>query len=225
MKRKISNRHNLLVYSRLGQRLRTMPFLIVIFGLILLFLGWLPTQSAVQGINVELLEALWSGRVFLIIAILSSLALFILTIIIGRGSYVEVRAVTLHIQAGLLAINISYKRIRQIRLGQLAAQHPEDTLRGSDWGLVESLFDQPCTVIDITSWPWPGKKWLQKLWSKFMFTRDGNNLLFVVKDAMVLNQQIDGRIAALQANAKKGQYIDPLARAIQTERKQRGQRR
>ncbi|MBN1310875.1 MAG: hypothetical protein JXB30_05585 [Anaerolineae bacterium] len=225
MKKKRSTRHNLLVYSRLGQRLRTAPFLIVIFGSILLFMGWLPNHSSVQGINVELLKTLWEGRILLIVVILCSLALFVLTIIIGRGSYVQVRAVTLHIRAGLLAVNISYKRIRQIRLGQLAAQHPEETLRGSDWALIEPLLGQPCTVVDISSWPWPGKKWLHKLWSKFMFTHDGNSLLFVVKDAMVLNQQIDGRLAALQSSAKKGRYVDPLARAIQAERKQRGQRR
>jgi hypothetical protein len=161
----------------------------------------------------------------LMTVILCSLALFVLTIVIGRGSYVQVRAVTLHIRAGLLAINISYKRIRQIRLGQLSAQHPEETLKGNDWALIEPLLGHSCTVIDISSWPWPGKKWLRRLWSKFMFTHDGNSLMFVVKDAMVLNQQIDGRIAALQASAKKGKYIDPLARAIQTERKQRGRRR
>ncbi|MBN1428323.1 MAG: hypothetical protein JXB07_08055 [Anaerolineae bacterium] len=223
-KKKISNRHNLLVYARVGQRLRTMPFLIMIFGLILLFLSWLPTQSTVQGINENILKSLWDGRILLVIVVVSCLLLFLLTIIIGRGSCVEVRAVTLHIRAGLLAINISYKRIRQIRLGQFAAQHTEDTLRGRDWNLVEALYDQPCTVVDVTSWPWPGKKVLHKLWSKFMFTRDGDSLLFVVKDAMILNQQIDGRIAALQANAKKGQYLDPLARAIRTEQKQRGRK-
>jgi hypothetical protein len=224
MAKKTSIRHRLLIYSRLGQRLRTAPFLIAIFGVILLILGWLESQSAIQGVNLELLEMLWASRLLLVAVIMCSLALFVLTIIIGRGSYVVVHPRTLHIRAGLLALNISYKRIRQIRLGQLGAQHPEDTLRGSDWGLVEPFWGQPCTLIDLTSWPWPGQKMIRRLWSKFMFDRGGNSLMFVVKEAMVLNQQIDGRIAALQSSAKKSQYVDPLERAIQMERKQRGKR-
>lgn len=220
-KKRASTRHRLLLYVRLGQRLRTAPFLIMIFGLALLFLGWLESQSAIQGVNLELLSMLWSGRLLLIAIILCSLAIFVLAIIIGRGSYVDVRPVTLHVRAGLLALNISYKRIQQIRLGQLGVQHPEDTLRGGDWALIEPFWGEPCTLLDLRNWPWPGKKMTQRLWSKFMFTRDGNSLLLIVKEAMVLNQQIDGRIAALQTSAKQSQYVDPIERAVRMERKQR----
>jgi hypothetical protein len=223
MKKKITNRHQLLIYARMAQRLRTAPFLIIIFGSLLLFLGWLSNNQMVQGINTGLLDVLWQGRIFIIIMLGCSLALFILTIIIGN-SYVEVRSVTLRVRAGLLALNISYKRIKQIRLGQLAVQHPEETLRASDWSLAEPFLSESCTLVDITSWPWPGRKWLHRLWSKLMFSRDGDSLLLVVREAMILNQQIDGRIAALQSNAKKSQYVDPLARAIQMERKQRQRR-
>lgn len=221
MAKKASTRHRLLLYAHLGQRLRTAPFLIMIFGVILLFLGWLESQSAIQGVNLDLLRMLWAGQVLLITIILCSLAIFVLAIIIGHGSYVDVRPVTLHIRAGLLTLNISYKRIRQIRLGQLGVQHPEDSLRGGDWALVESFWGEPCTLVDLISWPWPGKEMTRRLWSKFMFTRDGNSLMFIVKDAMVLNQQIDGRIAALQVSAKRSRYVDPLERAVQMERKQR----
>lgn len=221
MAKKASKRHRLLIYARLGQRLRTVPFLITIFGALLLVLGWLESQKAIQGVNLDLLSMLWSGRVLLIAIILCSMAIFVLAIIIGQGSYVEVRSRTLHVQAGLLALNISYKRITQIRLGQLGAQHPEETLRGSDWALVEPFWGQPCSLVDLRDWPWPGKKMVQRFWSKFMFTHDGNSLMFIVKDAMVLNQQIDGRLATFQSNARRAQYIDPIERAVQMERKQR----
>lgn len=221
MAQKASTKHRLLIYSRLGQQLRTAPFLITIFGVGLLFLGWLESQGAIQGVNSELLRMLWAGRLLLIAIILCSLAIFVLAIIIGQGSHVDVRPRTLHIQAGLLPVNISYKRIKQIRLGQLGAQHPEDTLRGGDWSLVEPFWGQPCTLVDLNSWPPPGHKTIRRFWSKFMFNHDGNSLMFVVKDAMMLNQQIDGRLAAFQSSAKKSQYLDPLERAIQMERKQR----
>lgn len=221
MAKRASTRHRLLLYARLGQQLRTAPFLITIFGVVLLFLGWLESQGAIQGVNLELLRMLWAGRVLLIAIIVCSLAIFVLAIIIGRGSYVDVRPVTLHVQAGLLALNISYKRIKQIRLGQVGVQHPEESLKGSDWGLIEPFWGEACSVVDLRNWPWPGKKMTQRLWSKFMFTRDGNSLMFIVRDAMVLNQQIDGRLAALQVSAKQSQYVDPLERAVRMERKQR----
>jgi hypothetical protein len=225
MAKKTLTKHRLLIYSRLGQQLRTAPFLITIFATGLLFLGWLESQGAIQGVNLDLVRMLWAGRVLLIAIILCSLAIFVLAIIIGQTSHVEVRPRTLHIHAGLLAINISYKRIKQIRLGQLGAQHPEETLRGGDWSLVEPFWGQPCTLVDLLSWPPPGHKAIRRFWSKFMFTHDGSSLMFVVKDTMILNQQLDGRISAFQSSANKGRYLDPIERAIQTERKQRKGRR
>jgi hypothetical protein len=51
-----------------------------------------------------------------------------------------------------------------------------------------------------------------------MFNGDGSGLMFIVRDAMVLNQQIDSRVTLLQAQGKKSQYLDPLERAVQSQK-------
>jgi hypothetical protein len=64
---------------------------------------------------------------------------------------------------------------------------------------------------------------LKRLWSKFMFTADGGSLLLLVRDAMVLNQQIDSARAAYHARLSKQSrgYKDPIERAVEAARKQR----
>ena len=49
-----------------------------------------------------------------------------------------------------------------------------------------------------------------------MFTGDGESLMLVVSDPMVLNQQIDSFISARQARLKGAtKYVDPIERAAQ----------
>jgi len=217
--RRSIKQHRLLVYQRIGNRMRSAPFLIGGLSLILFALGWMSTQDFMQGVDTGLLRIIWRNNVYLIIILFVCGVIFVYGMAIGALSYVEARARSLHIQAGLMAINISYRRIKQIRLSQVGVQYPADTLRGSDADLLDPLLGLPCTVVDLRSWPWPGFDWLKRLWSRFMFSSSGTALMLVVTDAMVLNQQIDGRVAVLQAQSKQSQYLDPLERAVQQQKK------
>ncbi len=210
-------RHRLLIYHRIGQRRRILPLFIALAGLALYALGWMGSRNILSGGSREMLGLLWSSRGALLLMVVASLALYLLMIVVSRTSFVEARPKVLHVRAGLVPVDISYGRIRQIRLVQLGVQHPLETLKGAERALIEPLVGLTCTAVDLESVPWPfTKQSLRWVWNKFMFTAEGASLLFVVQDAMVLNQQIDSHLAARQARLKGGdRYLDPIERAAQ----------
>ena len=219
--RKAAKRHPLLVYQRIGNRMRTAPFMLAGISLILYGLGWLSTQDFMSKADTSLLQLLWTNQIYLIIIIFVCAAVFIYGLIVGGMSYVEARPKSLRIQAGLFAINISYARIRQIRLSQVSTIYPDGTVRGSDADLIDPLLDMSCSLIDMGSWPPPGHNTLRRLWSRFLFSPEGDSLMLVVPDAMAFNQQIDSRMGVRSRQAQQGQYLDPLERAIQAQKKVR----
>ncbi len=212
--RKAPTRHRLLVYQRVSQRLRTLPLLTAFLGLILLGLSVLGKMITLEGADTSMLELLASRQPIIVVLIVACALLYIFAVFLGANSYVEARPKMLHIQTGLLAINISYRRIRQIRLSQVSIQYPEEKLRGNDRRIAEVLSSVPCSIVDLKSWPWPGYNGLKLLWTKFMFSGDGSSVMVVVRDAMVFNQQVDGRLAEIQLRQKEeqAQYLDPLQR-------------
>lgn len=213
--RRSTKRHRLLIYYRLGQRMRTAPFLIAIFTLVLVGIGWLGDQGILTGGNQVLVARLWEGRLLLYVIIGASVLLYLLSLHISHGSYVEARPKTLRVRGGLVTVDISYARIQQIRLVQFGMQFPLENLKGSDAALVEPFEGNTCSAVDLRSLPRPfTPRLLKRMWSKFMFTANRRSLMFVVDDPMVLNQQIDGYIANRQARIQqKTKYIDPIERA------------
>lgn len=216
-RKKPPRRHRLLVYYRLGQRWRTMPLLTALLGGALVGLGWLASRSVLVTGDAGLLGMLWEKRPLLFILITTCLLLYALLLIIARNSYVEARPGALHVHAGLAPLDISYGRIRQIRLVQVGVQFPPDTLKAGERALLAPLLEKPCTAVDLRSWP---RQPLRKLWHRRMFTADGSSLLFIVDDPMLLNQQIDGAMATRQARRKRTGYKDPIERADEMARKQ-----
>jgi len=225
--RRSVKRHRLLIYHEIGQRMRVTPLLIVVFTFLLLGIGWLADREILAGEATGIAQRLWDGRVLLYVMIGASALLYLLAIYISRTSYVEARPKTLRIKAGLVPVDVSYARIRQIRLVQLGVQYPEKKLKSRDLALVDHLLGNTCTAVDLRSLPWPFTPGLLKrLWSKFMFTADGGSLMFVVADSMVLNQQIDSKISDRQARVNKtDQYLDPIARAAKEQASSKGKRK
>jgi len=222
--RKPQTRHPLLVYQQISRRLRSLPLMLVFVGALLLVLSILGKIITLQGVDTSMLDLLASGQPLIVVIITASALLYIFAVFMGRNSYIETRPKMLHIQTGLLAVNISYRRIRQIRLSQVSVLYPEKTARGNDRQIIEELGGLPCSLVDLASWPsFPGHKGLKLLWSKLMFTSDGDSLMIVVRDAMVFNQQLDGRMSGLQQAKKQEQsrYLDPLQRATQAQKGKR----
>lgn len=221
-KKKVPTRHRLLVYYRLGQRWRTAPLFTALVGLVLYALGWLAEQSIIQSGDTFILTQLYQGRVFIIALIAFSLLLYILTIVFSRISFVEARSKVLRVQAGFVPLNISYGRIKQTRLTQLAAQYPLDNLRGASYALLEPFAGYSCSAVDMASYPMD-RKLLERLWNRFMFNKEGTGLLFVVDDAITLNQQIDHyrQKRAERVAGRAQRYTDPIER-VAGKKKTRG---
>ncbi len=210
-------RHRLLIYHEIGQRMRVTPLLIVAFTFVLLGIGWLADHEVIGGVSGGFAQRLWDSRNLLYVMIGASVLLYLFAIYISRTSYVEARPKTLRIKAGLVPVDVSYARVRQIRLVQLGVQYPEKKLKHREVALLDPFMGNTCTAVDLRALPWPfSPALLKRLWNKFMFTADGGSLMFVVADAMVLNQQIDGKISDRQARIKKkDRYLDPIARAAE----------
>jgi len=217
--RRAIKRHRLLIYEQIGSRMRTVPFMLAGITLILYGLGWLSTQDFMQVGDTSMLQIIWKNQLYLFVILFVCVAIYLYGFLTSKLSYIEARSKSLRIQAGLLAINMSYRRIKQIRLGQVGTQFPQGMLRGADADLIDPLLGVSCTLVDLKSWPSPGYGWLRRLWSRFMFSGDLVSLMLVVPDAMALNQQIDSRIAVLQASSSQSHYLDPLERAVQAQKK------
>lgn len=213
-RRRDPRRHRLLIYYRLGQRLRVAPLLIAAFSAALYAIGWLYERGAFEVGNPMLLRALWANRVLILALIGYSLLLYVLSVLIARVSFVEARRKALRVRAGLVPIDISYGRIRQIRLARFSNLYPPEALKRRERARLRSFADMTCTVIDLQSWP---RLPLRRLWDRLMFTRDGASLLFIVEQPMLLNQQIDAAMTQRHARLTQEQrvYKDPIDRAMQ----------
>lgn len=213
------NRHRLLVYHELGQRLRTPPLLIALMGLMLLGIGWLGSNNILAA-NNPLLNSIWDRRIFIYIMIIVSGGLYIFTIFMGRRSFVEVTPRALRVQGGLVRMDFSYRRIRSLRLVNIESQYPVRQLKSRDYALIEPFLKYTCVGIDLKSWPWPGERWLRQLWIKFLFLgQKSTGLLFIVEEAMILNTQITAAQQRSLEASKKQTYSDPIDRAFEGRRK------
>lgn len=219
MGKKQKRRHRLLVSYRIGQRWRAMPLLSAVMAAVLYGLAWLHAYGLMQSGNAVLLDRVWQERSLVLALIGFCLLIYLLIMVIARGSYVEVRPLALRVKAGLLPLDISYARVRSVKLGQVGAHFPAETLSSRDYALLAPLLHLPCTVVELKSWP---QEPVRRLWPKFMFTPDGSGLVFVVEDAMLLNRQIDAVQTARYAKVRRhGQYKDPIERAVEAQRRGR----
>ncbi len=223
---KKAGRQSLLIYQRLGQRMRTLPLLVVFASFALLAIGWLGSAGVFTGGNLPLIEKVWSGQRYIYVLIVLCVGIYFFSIIISRNSYVHPRPKALHIQAGIFSLDISYKRIKSLHTVDLKSQHNLDKFRGSDWAIIAPFEGMVYTRLDMASWPRPGERTLRRLWHKFMFSEKGDGLLLIVEKPMILNQQIDAcKTARYSRLSKQAQgYVDPIERAFQAEKKSRDRR-
>lgn len=203
-------RHRLLLYHRLGQRWRISPLLTAALGALLYLVSWLTYRGAIQIGNVDMLLIMYQNRMMFYGLIGFCLLLYIITIRISLTSYVEVRPKALRIRAGMTTQDISYGRVSKTRLVTITSEYPLDKMRRRDQALLEPLMGYSCSAIDLNSWP---KQPIRRLWHKYMFTPKQSSLLFIVKDAMMLNQQIDTAVNRRRERISKPVevYRDPMS--------------
>lgn len=211
-KRAPSKHHRLIIYQRLARQRRTLPMLLMLFAVLMYALGWLWHRGLLDTGNTDLLAQLWDRRAYVLGLIGVSAIIYFIFVLSARDSAVTVRPRALRVRIGLMPLDISYGRINQIRLVNIGSQYPPSRLSRKEQKLLAPLQKQPATAIDLRSWPKPP---IRRLWHRLMFTPDQEGLLLIVKDPMVLNQQIDGAMAARQARLNKSKsYKDPVERAF-----------
>lgn len=210
-------RHRLLVYYRISRRWLAMPLLTALILVGIYAMAWLNAYGRFEGGDQMMLARLWADRTRLLALIGLLLLLYALIAYIGRSSYVEARPRALRVKAGLLPLNISYARIKGVKLGQVGMHYRADELSNRDYALLAPMLHLPCTIVEMKSWP---KEPIRRLWHKFLFTRGGDGLLFIVEDAMLLNQQIDdAQVKRMAAYKGQGRYQDPIERAAEMSRR------
>lgn len=211
-----SNHHRLIIYQRLARQRRTLPLLMMLFAVLMFALGWLWDRGLLNTGNPELLAQLWERRSYVLMLVGASAVIYFLFVLSARDSTVTVRRRALRVRIGLMPLDISYGRINQIRLVNIGNQYPPSRLSRKEQKLLAPLAKHSATAIDLRTWPKPP---IRRLWHRLMFTPDQEGLLLIVKDPMVLNQQIDGAMAARQArlNPSRG-YKDPIERAFATQK-------
>jgi hypothetical protein len=212
------NRHPLLIYYRIAERMRTPPLLTAALVGLLYGLAWARSFGLLAGANTALLARLWAGRRLLLALIGLTLLLYLLIAVIGGRSYVEVDSDVLRVRAGLIRVVLSYSRVKQIRPVQVGRQYPPGSLRPGQRALLAPYLDQVATAVILRSWP---DLPLHTLWHKFMFTGTKDGLLFIVEKPMVLNQQLDTAVTAKQSDKQGSRYKDPIERAFEMQRKSR----
>ncbi|MCC6905450.1 MAG: hypothetical protein IT326_06360 [Anaerolineae bacterium] len=219
-RQKAVTRHRLLIYERIGRRWRGLPLLLIVLSLGLYALGWLGHSGQLGFGDVTLLGLLWQGRSLIILLLLLGLMLYIFVVLLSVNSFVEARPQSLRVRAGLLTLDFSYARLSMIRLVQFSAQYPPQLLRPGERALVSPLLSATGTAVDMRSWP-VQPRLLRRIWSRFMFASEGDSLMFIVRDAMLLNRQIDNYIEQYrirQAN-QEHRYKDPIERAVEQNRR------
>ncbi|NDJ52009.1 MAG: hypothetical protein GYB68_02855 [Chloroflexi bacterium] len=207
-------KHRLLIYQRIGQRLRTVPFFLIISSLFLYGLGWLGNQGVLESSNTVLLNRLWEARGFVLLLTGASVLLYLFSILIARISFVQARQKALRVRAGLVSMDFSYARVTSTRITNVGAEHPWDFQKARDRAVLRPYSAMTALVIDMRSWPIKEKQ-LKRLWHKYMFGNRERSLLFIVADAPKLNFEINEQKAqrALRRTGRNQGYMDPIERA------------
>ena len=206
-------KHKLIIYRKLAFRLGGIPFLLIIFSGVLIGIAFIGNFGFLDEIgNPELLDLLWENRLLLMIMGGFSIFLYIVILIIGRSSHVQARAKSLRVSAGFYTMDISYRRILNIRSVGFESEWAGKGLKGVDRALANSIGGRTCTQVELKSWPMkPGL--VRLLWHKFMFYGGDKGLMLIVSDPLNLNNEIDSRRTRVQLASKQVGYEDPIERA------------
>ena len=175
-------RFRLLLYLRLFDMMRWPALLLVMFS----YLLW------VNATNIPL----FAQREWLLWLLIGPAALLALFTIIGPHlAYVQCRRHYLLVSTPLYRVAISYRRIRAARPVNFAESY---SLKQQSWSQRRFLHPLFCRAqanqltainVELTDFPLP-QNWLRFWLNRYMFAGEGVGLLFMVRDWMLLNRQI-----------------------------------
>jgi hypothetical protein len=182
---KVMNKHRLLVYERISQRMRgkllALALILVAAGLYDLMVDpFLGASWLYLWLIVALVFLLWFYYAFLV-----------------RRAAIQVRPDILRLQGPLRGVNLSYGRVHSVTTAHMAQHVHGSKLSGSERSLIEPYFNLTCLFIELNSYP-KALKYRRFWFSKFVFSTSRPGLVCAVKDWMALSRDVEAARAARQ---------------------------
>ncbi len=201
-------RFPLLIYRRYHQVNSSLSVMLILVGLALLGTNALIRILRPASISEDTRVLLWLG---IIIAVFG-LARFLLTWLPGRVAYVQCTAKGVRVQTPFMPVVFSYKRITDTRPTNLRDVFEPSKQKGLGRRMLEEIWSETVIVVDLKGYP-VSKKWLRMIVGPFLLTPKGTGFVFLVKDWMGLNRQINEyqerwrtRTSSVATPAQRGFY-------------------
>ncbi len=170
--------YKLLIYQQLSLRMRGK----------LLWTGLFLTGLGSYDLFVQ---PVWGNYWFAVWVAAASVALlWVYFAFFVRRAALHVRPDTLVLQGPLRRVKISYGRVATATTTKMVKHFPRETLKGSEWAMVEPYHHLTCIFLELNSFPRAFKA--RRFWfPRIMFSPVRPGLLLVVQDWMALSRAID----------------------------------
>ncbi len=202
----VSAQHNLLIYKNLGRRYRPPGVLLIVMGLF----AFVP--AFIGDLQNDLFEPAALAGVGSVI-VLAGLGFWLFATLAMRRSFVQCQPDLLVIRSPFYRTLLSYRRIKGVRVLPLSKLFEKKKLKGMGKSLVGPLMGGMAVVVYVKSWPTP-KRRLKRFHSPYLFTNEGEGLVFIVPNYSVLMREIEEFMnrKADAARGKEERYEDPIDR-------------
>ncbi|MBN2147102.1 MAG: hypothetical protein JW726_06920 [Anaerolineales bacterium] len=178
-KRKAGQRHHLLLFERVWNRLwkNTWPFgaLLAIFWLIKDWIGF-PVAP------------LYDALIFLAASLI--LVFSLATFLARKLAYIQAYADHIRLVTPLFRMNISYRRVRGVHTASLEQLYPPKTTKGPDRRLLEPFYGSTVLLLEMKDYP-ISLRTLHFFFPRPMFSPKSTAFVVIVKDWMKLATEID----------------------------------
>lgn len=202
----VGAQHQLLIYKNLGRRYRPPGCLLIVMGLFAFvpaFIGDLQNDvfepAALAGVGG--------------VVVLAGLGFWLFSVVAKRRAFVRCTPDLLEIRSPFYRTLLSYRRIKGVRVLPISKLFEKKKLKGMGKSLVGPLLGGMAVVVYVKSWP-VSKRRLKRFHSPYLFTREGEGLVFIVPNYSVLMREIEEfmnrKLDAVRG--KEERYEDPIDR-------------
>ncbi len=184
---KHGNKHTLLLYKRMMDRLWGMTLFTAIFLTI-----WLVAERYDY---LEHLQPLY--RYGIIIAAVAMFGFTVFALLTRKMAYVQARSDHILLATPFLRLKIAYSRLRSVRSVNFAKVFPPEASSWAQRRFLEPFYPETAVAIEMNGFPIsPGM--LRLFLGPQMFLPRQQGLLFLVHDWMGLSTEIDSRRSSLR---------------------------
>ena len=201
-------RFPLLIYQRYHKVNRGLSVILILLGLALVGTAIIIRVLRPQSVSGDTSAFLWLGIIFSFFG----LARFLLTWLPSRVAYVQCTAKGVKVQTPFMPVIFSYKRITDNHPTNLRDVFSPDKQKGMGRKMLEDVWGETVIVVDLKGYP-VSKKWLRMIVGPYLLTPKGTGFVFLVKDWMGLNRQINeyqerwrSRASSVVPPAQRGFY-------------------